>query len=107
MGETNLYAYNFQDFSKFLQQKNFPISATLDNNTPSFWDLIFRLNLTNVEIEDLERLKSLLSQIHMTPPAPRCKSLHTMFSRVFSIKLFLSASSISSYFVSFYLAKFW
>ena len=86
MGETNLYAYNFQEFSKFLQQKNFPISATLDNNTPSFWDLIFRLNLTNVEIEDLERLKSLLSQIHMTP-APRCKSLHTIFFKSFLNKI--------------------
>ncbi|RVW91323.1 hypothetical protein CK203_035381 [Vitis vinifera] len=47
--------------------KNLSISAIFGNDTSTSWDLIFRYNLTNVEIEDLERLMSLLSHVHLTP----------------------------------------
>ena len=54
--------------------KNCSISTILGNNISLFWDLTFRCNLTNIEIEDLERLMSLLSNFHLSPSIPDVRS---------------------------------
>ena len=46
---------------------NYLISAILDNNTLLFRDFTFHHNLIDTESEDLERLTSLLSNVHLSP----------------------------------------
>ena len=105
-GEINCYAYNSQDFSESPQLKNLSILAILGNDTFSSWDLIFCRNLTNVEIEDLERLLSLLSHVHLTPFIPDAKAWVPSFSGGFLVKSFLLVLSNFSDSTPFYLAHF-
>ena len=54
--------------------RNLSISAILDNDTSLSGDFIFCRNLTNVEIEDLERVMPLLSHVHLSPFVPNAKA---------------------------------
>ncbi|RVX11577.1 hypothetical protein CK203_015818 [Vitis vinifera] len=55
--------------------------AILGNDTSSSGILSFIRNLTDVEIEDLERLMSLLSNVHLTPSIPDAKGLGSVLFR--------------------------
>ena len=87
--------------------KKLSISAILGNDTSSSWDLIFRRNLTNVEIEDLKKLMSLLSHVHLTPFILDAKTWVPSSSRGFSIKSFLLVLSISQILLLFTLLIFY
>ena len=63
-----------------------PISVILDSNTSLSWDLVFRRNLTNEKIVDLEKPKSLLSLVRLTPFVPDVKAWISSSSGIFSIK---------------------
>ena len=86
--------------------KKLSIQAILGNDTSSSWDLIFRRNLTNVEIEDLKKLMSLLSHVHLTPFILDAKTWVPSSSRGFSIKSFLLVLSDFSDSTPFYVAHF-
>ena len=86
--------------------KTCPISTILGNNTSLSWDLVFKRNLTDVEIVDLERLMSLLSPIHLTSSVLDVKAWVSFSLRFFSVKLFFAALSNVSNYVSFYLTNF-
>ena len=64
----------FPRISRVTTTKNLSISAILGNDTSMSWDLIFHHNLTDVETEDLERLMSLVSHVHLTPSIPDVKA---------------------------------
>ncbi|RVW47850.1 Retrovirus-related Pol polyprotein from transposon RE1 [Vitis vinifera] len=80
-------------------------NSILGNDTSSSWDLIFCRNLPDVEIEDLERLMSLLSNVHLTPSTPDAKAWVPSSSGEPPIRLWLSLGGavrqliISSYIV--------
>ena len=86
--------------------KKLSISAILGNDTSSSWDLIFCRNLTDVEIVDLERLMSLLSNVHLTPSTPDAKAWVPSSSGGFSVKSFPLVLSSFSYSTLFYLTHF-
>ena len=96
----------FPRLSKVTTTKNLSISAILGNDTSLSWDLIFCWNLTDVKIEDLERLMSLLSHVHLTSFVPNVKTWVSSSLGVLSIKKFLLVLSNFSYFVPFYLINF-
>ena len=81
--------------------KNLSISAILSNDTSTSWDLIFRRNLTDVEIEDPE-----LSHVHLTPSLLDAKAWVLFSSRGFSIKYFLLVLFNFLDSTPFYLAHF-
>ena len=65
-GGINLYVHNFQDFSESPQLKTYLFQL--------FWEVIpllekkfFHHNPTNLEIEDLKRLMTFLSRVHLSP----------------------------------------
>ena len=72
--------------------KNLHISAILGNSTFWSWDLIFKHNLTDVEIVDLKKLMSLLSLVHFDSFSSRCESLGTVLFKNFLNKIVFSAS---------------
>ena len=101
-GRTNLCVYNFQVFSES------PLLKTVLSQLSWVITLLCLgcCNLANVEIEDLERLMSLLSNIHLTPFVLDAKTWVLSSSGVFSVKSFFSTLSFSSNSILFYLANF-
>ncbi|RVW47679.1 hypothetical protein CK203_095457 [Vitis vinifera] len=67
--------------------KNLPISDILGNNTSLSWDFTFRRNLSGAEFVDLERLLSLISNVHLSPSVPDAKAWVSSSSRAFSTKV--------------------
>lgn len=63
-GGINLCVHNFQDFTKSSQLEISPL-AILGDNTPFSWNLFFHRNLTELESEDLEKLMTSLSSVHL------------------------------------------
>ena len=60
----------------------------------------------DVEIENLQKLMSLLSHVHLTPSIPNAKAWISSFSGVFLVKSFLLALSNFSDSTPFYPANF-
>ena len=73
--------------------KNLPISDILGNNTSLSWDFTFRRNLSGAEFVDLERLLSLISNVHLSPSVPDAKAWVSSSSRAFSVNSFFPALS--------------
>ena len=70
------------------------------------WNLIFHRNLSDVEIEDLERLMSSLSFVHLIQSIPYKRAWSLSCSSIFSAKSFLLALFNWLDLVYFPLAKF-
>ena len=77
----------------------------MGNNTSLYWDIVFRCHLTDKEIMDLEKLKSLLSLIHLTLLVPNAKAWIS-FLGILLVKYIFSTLSIVSNFVPFYRTNF-
>ena len=92
-------------FFRVTTTKNLSLSTILGNDTSMSWDLIFHRNPMDVEIENLQKLMSLLSHIHLTL-IPNAKAWISSSSRVFSVKYFLLALSNFSNSTPFYPANF-
>ena len=73
--------------------KNIPISSVLDPTRPFSWNLNFRHNLSNSEIEDLEGLMRSLDGVHLSPSVPDARSWPLSSSGLFSVKSFFLALS--------------
>ena len=70
--------------------RNITISGILGNSYPSSWNLNLRCNLTDLEIELLERLMSSLNWVHL--------SFSTTNSRVWSL-FFIGSFLLKSFFM--------
>ncbi|RVW83275.1 Transposon TX1 uncharacterized 149 kDa protein [Vitis vinifera] len=73
--------------------KNIPISSVLGPTSPFSWNLNFRRNLTDSEIEDLEGLMRSLDELHLSPSVPDNRFWPLSSSELFSVKSFFLALS--------------
>ena len=71
--------------------RNSSISYVLGTFYFFSWNLIFHRNLSDVEIEDLERLMSSLSFVHLIQSIPYKRAWSLSCSSIFSAKSFLLA----------------
>ncbi|RVW66522.1 putative ribonuclease H protein [Vitis vinifera] len=73
--------------------KNILISSVLGPTRPFSWNLNFRRNLSDSEIEDLEGLMRSLDELHLSPSVPDARFWPLSSSRLFSVKSFFLALS--------------
>ena len=71
--------------------KNIPISSVLRPTRPFSWNLNFRRNLSDSEIEDLEGLMWSLDGLHLSPSVPDAVFWPLSSSGLFSVKSFFLA----------------
>ncbi|RVW16209.1 Transposon TX1 uncharacterized 149 kDa protein [Vitis vinifera] len=76
--------------------KNISISSVLGPSRPFLWNLNFRRNLSDSEIEDLEGLMRSLDDLYLSPSVPDAKLWPLSSSGLFSVKSFFLALSQSS-----------
>ncbi|RVW43453.1 hypothetical protein CK203_070344 [Vitis vinifera] len=76
--------------------KNIPISSVLGPTCPFSWNLNFRRNLSDSEIEDLEGLMRALDELHLSPSVPNARFWPLSSLGLFSVKSFFLALSQSS-----------
>ncbi|WJZ85876.1 hypothetical protein VitviT2T_005388 [Vitis vinifera] len=76
--------------------KNISISSVLGPSRPFLWNLNFRRNLSNSEIEDLEGLMRSLDDLYLSPSVPDARLWPLSSSGLFSVKSFFLALSQSS-----------
>ena len=96
----------FPRLFKIITTKTRLISAIMGNNTSLSWNLVFRRNLTDEEIVDLERLKPLLSLVHLIPSVSDVKAWILSSFKIFSVKFFFSALASVSNSIPFYPTNF-
>ena len=78
---------------KVVLDKNIPISSVLGPTRPFSWNLNFRRNLSDYEIEDLEGLMRSLDGLHLSPSVPNARFWPLSSSGLFSVKSFFLALS--------------
>ncbi|RVX04307.1 Beta-arabinofuranosyltransferase RAY1 [Vitis vinifera] len=76
--------------------KNISISSVLGPSRPFLWNLNFRRNLSDSEIEDLESLMRSLDDLYLSPSVPDARLWPLSSSGLFSVKSFFLALSQSS-----------
>ncbi|RVW38710.1 Transposon TX1 uncharacterized 149 kDa protein [Vitis vinifera] len=76
--------------------KNISISSVLGPSRPFLWNLNFRRNLTDSEIEDLEDLMRSIDDLYLSPSVPDARLWPLSSSGLFSVKSFFLALSQSS-----------
>ncbi|RVW91479.1 Transposon TX1 uncharacterized 149 kDa protein [Vitis vinifera] len=76
--------------------KNISISSVLGPSRPFLWNLNFRRNLSDYEIEDLEGLMRSLDDLYLSPLVPDARLWPLSSSGLFSVKSFFLALSQSS-----------
>ncbi|RVW56511.1 putative ribonuclease H protein [Vitis vinifera] len=89
----------FQGFSlitRVVMDKNISISSVLGPSRPFLWNLNFRRNLSDSEIEDLEGLMRSLDDLYLSPSVPDARLWPLSSSGLFSVKSFFLALSQSS-----------
>ena len=85
---------------------NLIVSVVLSNSYPLSWNFNFRRNLTDTEIEFLQRLMSSLSSVHFSPSMTDSRTWSMSSSSLFTVKsFFLSLSNFSNP-ILFLMAKF-
>ncbi|RVX04458.1 hypothetical protein CK203_018529 [Vitis vinifera] len=84
--------------------KNIPISSVLGPTCPFSWNLNFRRNLSDSEIEDLEGLMRALDELHLSPSVPNARFWPLSSLGLFSVKSFFS-SIISIFWISSRLSR--
>ena len=76
--------------------KNILICSVLGPTRPFSWNLNFRCNLSDSEIEDLEGLMQSLDELHLSPSVPDARFWSLSSSGLFSVKsFFLTLSQFS------------
>ncbi|WJZ91178.1 hypothetical protein VitviT2T_010276 [Vitis vinifera] len=81
---------------RVVMDKNISISSVLGPSRPFSWNLNFRRNLSDSEIEDLEGLMWSLDDLHLSPSVPDARLWPLSSSGLFSLKSFFLALSQSS-----------
>ncbi|RVW19550.1 putative ribonuclease H protein [Vitis vinifera] len=78
---------------RVVMDKNIPISSILGSSRPFSWNFNFRRNLTDSEIEDLERLMHSLDCMNLSTSASDTRSWSLCSSGLFTVKSFFTALS--------------
>ena len=78
---------------RVVMDKNIPISSILGSSRPFSWNFNFRRNLTDSEIEDLERLMHSLDCMNLSTSASDARSWSLCSSGLFTVKSFFTALS--------------
>ena len=73
--------------------KNLPISSILGSTRPFSWNLNFRRNLSDSEIEELESLMSSIACLHLSPLASNARPWSLSSLGLFIVKSFFLALS--------------
>ncbi|RVX05720.1 Transposon TX1 uncharacterized 149 kDa protein [Vitis vinifera] len=81
---------------RVVMDKNISISSVLDPSRPFSWNLNFRRNLSDSEIEDLEGLMRSLDDLYLSPSVPDVRLWSLSSLGLFSVKSFFLALSQSS-----------
>ena len=68
--------------------ENLTVSIVLGNSYPLSWNFNFRRNLTNIEIELLQRLMSSLSSVHFSHFAVDSRAWSLSSLGLFTVKFF-------------------
>ncbi|RVW97046.1 hypothetical protein CK203_032332 [Vitis vinifera] len=91
---------------KVISVKNLTVSNALGNSFPLAWNLNFRRNLTDSEIDLLQRLMSSLSSVRFSPSLADSRAWSLSSSGLFTVKSFFLALSKVSNPILFLSAKF-
>ncbi|RVW59655.1 putative ribonuclease H protein [Vitis vinifera] len=91
---------------RVVTDKNILISFILGSARPFSWNFNFRHNLTDYEIEDLERLMRSLDCMNLSTSASDARSWSLLFSGLFTVKSFFTALSQMPDSSPFFLTKF-
>ena len=78
---------------RVVMDKNIPISSIVGSARPFSWNFNFRRNLTDSEIEDLERLMHSLDCMNLFTSASDARSWSLLSSGLFTVKSFFTALS--------------
>ncbi|KAJ9697646.1 hypothetical protein PVL29_006989 [Vitis rotundifolia] len=78
---------------RVVTDKNISISSVLGSVHPFSWNFNFRHNLSDSEIEDLERLMRSLDCLHLSTSASNERSWSLLSSGLFTVKSFFTALS--------------
>ena len=91
----------FLSLFKIVTIKNLPISSFRGSSYLFSWNFNFRYNLSEFEIEDLERLMSFLTRLHLSPSVPDARAWSLSSSGLFTVKsFFVALSSLFDQFLS-------
>ena len=96
----------FAGLYRVIYVKNLTVSNVLGNSFPLSWNFNFRRNLTNTEIDLLQRITSSLSSVFFSPSLADSRAWSLSSSGLFSVKSFFLALSKVSNPILFLLAKF-
>ena len=96
----------FASLYRVISVRNLTILEVLGSSYPSSWNLSFRRNLTDLEIDLLERLLFSLSAVRLSSYTVDSRGWCLSPTYLFSIKSFFMALSKSSNIISFLLANF-
>ena len=96
----------FADLYRVIFVKNITVSNVLGNSFPLSWNFNFRRNLTDSEIDLLQRLISSLSSVFFSPSLADSRTWSLSSSDLFSVKFFFLALSKVSNPILFLSAKF-
>ena len=91
---------------RVVMDKNIPISSILGSSRPFTWNFNFRRNLSDFEIEDLERLMRSLDCMHISTSASDARSWSLCSSGLFTVKSFFTGLSQMSDSSPFFPTKF-
>ena len=91
---------------KIVTIKSFPISSILGSSYSFSWNFNFLCNLSDFDIEDLERLMSSLTCLHLSPFTPNVRAWFLSSSSLFIVKSFFVALSNHSDLVHFLLINY-
>ena len=87
----------FADLYRVISVKNLTVSNVLGNSFPLAWNLNFRRNLTDSEIDLLQRLMSSLSSVRFSPSLADSRAWSLSSSGLFTVKsFFLALSKVSN-----------
>ena len=81
----------FPSLYKVIFVKNLTILIVLGKSYPLFWNFNFYCNLTDTEIELLQRLMSSLSSVHLSPSVVDSKAWSLSSLGLFTVKYFFLA----------------
>ena len=87
----------FADLYRVISVKNLTVSNVLGNSFPRSWNFNFRRNLTNTEIDLLQRIMSSLSSVFFSPSLADSRDWSLSSSGLFLVKsFFLALSKVST-----------
>ena len=92
-GKTYPLGFQYPRLFRVVTDRNIPISSILGSTRHFSWNVNFRHNLSDSEIEDLECLMRSLNCLHLSPLVSDARSWSLSHSGLFTVKYFFLALS--------------